>query len=52
LIDKYGLNKNKGYGTKQHIEGIKKHGISIFHRKTFKPCCFYIKSTVEGSNIV
>jgi ribonuclease HII len=25
-----------GYGTKKHIEGIKKYGLSKFHRKTFK----------------
>ncbi|MGD8781681.1 MAG: ribonuclease HII [Ignavibacteria bacterium] len=27
--------KNKGYGTKQHIEAIKKHGITKIHRKSF-----------------
>ena len=31
----YGLDKNKGYGTKQHYEAIEKHGIKDFHRKTF-----------------
>ena len=34
----YGLRKNKGYGTKQHIDGIKEHGISDWHRKTFGIC--------------
>lgn len=34
--EKYGLSKNKGYGTKVHIEGIKNHGYSPYHRKTFK----------------
>ncbi len=29
------LKKNKGYGTKQHYEGIKKQGICPIHRKTF-----------------
>lgn len=38
LDEKYGFKKNKGYGTKQHIEGIKKHGITKWHRKSFKPC--------------
>lgn len=33
---KYGLSKNKGYGTKQHREGIKKFGYSPYHRKSFK----------------
>ncbi|WP_342262119.1 ribonuclease HII [Alphaproteobacteria bacterium endosymbiont of Tiliacea citrago] len=28
----YKLNKNKGYGTKEHQEAIKKHGFSEMHR--------------------
>ena len=35
---KYDLLKNKGYPTPAHLAGIAKHGISAFHRKTFK-CC-------------
>ena len=31
----YGFLKHKGYGTKEHIEAIKKHGICPIHRKTF-----------------
>jgi ribonuclease HII len=38
LNDKYDLLNNMGYGTKKHLEGIKKYGISPFHRKSFKPC--------------
>jgi ribonuclease HII len=34
--EKYGLLSNKGYGTKVHIEGIRQHGYSQFHRKSFK----------------
>ena len=34
--EKYGLLSNKGYGTKAHIEGIRQHGYSPFHRKSFK----------------
>ncbi|RJO60084.1 ribonuclease HII [candidate division WS5 bacterium] len=33
----YRLDKNKGYGTKEHQELIKKHGVSDIHRKSFKP---------------
>jgi len=36
LNKKYDLLNNMGYGTKKHIEGIKKFGLSDFHRKTFK----------------
>ncbi len=31
----YGWEKNKGYGTKQHISAIQKHGITPLHRKSF-----------------
>jgi ribonuclease HII len=32
---KYDLLNNMGYGTKTHINGIKKYGYSIYHRKSF-----------------
>ncbi len=31
----YAFEKNKGYGTKAHYEGIEQNGISPIHRKTF-----------------
>lgn len=31
----YGFENHKGYGTKEHIENIKKHGPSPIHRRTF-----------------
>lgn len=31
----YDLAKNKGYGTKAHIEGIKAQGLCDIHRRTF-----------------
>lgn len=31
----YAFEKNKGYGTKAHIEGIREHGLCRIHRKTF-----------------
>ena len=37
-INKYGISKNKGYGTKIHMEAIKKHGITKYHRTSYKPC--------------
>jgi len=33
----YGFCKHKGYGTKEHIEAIRKYGLSPIHRKTFRP---------------
>lgn len=42
LIEHYGINSNKGYGAKKHIDGIKQHGITIWHRRSFAPCKFYV----------
>ena len=33
----YAWEKNFGYGTKAHLDGLKKFGVTIFHRKGFKP---------------
>ncbi|WP_071459426.1 ribonuclease HII [Bacillus massilinigeriensis] len=37
LHPKYGFAKNQGYGTQEHIDAIKKYGITSFHRKSFEP---------------
>jgi ribonuclease HII len=42
LAEKYGIDSNKGYGAKRHIDGIKEHGITIWHRRTFAPCKNYV----------
>ena len=34
----YGWNTNRGYGTKSHIEAIKKYGLTKYHRKSFGIC--------------
>lgn len=41
LIEKYDINNNKGYGTKKHLDGIRMHGISQWHRKSFGICKSY-----------
>ena len=38
LIARYDLVKNKGYGTKKHMDGIREYGITQWHRKSFAPC--------------
>jgi len=38
LQNKYHTQSNKGYGSKNHLAGIREHGISQFHRKTFGIC--------------
>lgn len=39
LGEKYSLNTNMGYGTKAHFEGIRTHGITEWHRKSYKGVC-------------
>ena len=38
LHEYYSLESNKGYGTKAHLEGIEKYGISPWHRKSYGSC--------------
>ena len=33
----YAWERNFGYGTKAHLDGLKKFGITSHHRKGFKP---------------
>ena len=33
----YSWNKNFGYGTKEHMMGLKKYGLTAMHRNNFKP---------------
>jgi ribonuclease HII len=38
LKKNYSIEKNMGYGTKTHLEGIQKYGITEWHRKTYGIC--------------
>ena len=38
LIERYGIDSNKGYGSKKHMDGIKTYGITKWHRRTFGIC--------------
>ena len=42
LIERYGIDSNKGYGSKVHMDGIKKYGITKWHRRTFGLCKNYV----------
>lgn len=46
LYPQYGFDKHKGYPTKLHLEQIKNHGVSVYHRKTFKPVQKYLNSII------
>ncbi|MDD5341963.1 MAG: ribonuclease HII [Patescibacteria group bacterium] len=36
-LPQYDFHLHKGYGTKHHLALIKKHGVSQFHRKSYRP---------------
>lgn len=40
----YGFEKNAGYGTKEHIAGIRAHGITPEHRQSYKPIREYLQT--------
>lgn len=37
LYPEYGFDKHKGYGTAQHLDALRAHGITPLHRRTFEP---------------
>ena len=39
----YDFAQNAGYGTKSHLQGLERHGVTPIHRKTFEP----VKSMCE-----
>jgi len=41
LDEHYSIASNKGYGAKKHMDGIEVHGITPWHRRSFKPCSSY-----------
>jgi ribonuclease HII len=36
MYPEYGFDKNKGYGTKRHLDALRRHGACPLHRRTFK----------------
>ena len=43
----YNWRSNKGYGTPEHYEGLKRHGVTEHHRRSFAP----IRDLLAGHNI-
>ncbi len=43
----YGFEQHKGYGTREHIKEIKRHGMSDIHRRTY--CKFLTEKEVSNS---
>lgn len=44
----YDFTKNAGYGTKSHLEGLAKLGITPIHRKSFEPIKSMLKENKRG----
>ena len=44
LSTNYGIDRNKGYGTADHMRGIREHGITQWHRQSYGPCKLQVKS--------
>ena len=37
MYPNWGFKRHKGYGTKIHIEAIRRYGVTPLHRKSFEP---------------
>ncbi len=37
LFPEYGFARHAGYGTKLHLEAMKRHGVTPHHRRSFAP---------------
>lgn len=43
-MPEYGFEKHKGYGTAKHLEALKTHGVTVAHRRYYRP----IRAILEG----
>ena len=34
---KFGWDRNAGYGTREHVEAMSRHGVTVHHRRSFAP---------------
>ncbi|MBN2169206.1 MAG: ribonuclease HII [Actinobacteria bacterium] len=47
----YGFCRNKGYGTKEHMDAISRYGPCVIHRLSFKGVGFTEKQTLWGQGL-
>jgi ribonuclease HII len=45
----YGFESHKGYGTKSHSESLNQLGVSLQHRKSYKPIMTYMAKQTNNS---
>ena len=48
MYPEYGFERNKGYGTKEHIQILQKLGPCRLHRRSFKPVSQLIPRGIDG----
>jgi len=48
---RYGWESNKGYGTPEHAQAIKKHGVCTHHRRSFSPIELALQLLTQPSEI-
>ena len=46
LYPEYGFAKHKGYGTKAHMEALRKYGACPIHRRSFRPVLDTLQATL------
>jgi ribonuclease HII len=44
----YGWERNKGYGTPEHHEGLERHGLTPLHRRSFAPVRAMLEAAEGG----
>jgi len=47
----YGWRQNKGYGTPEHLSGLRAHGITGHHRRSFSPVHHILYGDESGDSI-
>ena len=47
----YGWRQNKGYGTPEHLTGLRAHGITVHHRRSFSPVHHILYGDESGDSI-
>lgn len=45
----YGFDRHKGYGTRQHLEAIRSHGMCPIHRRSFRARCLWSRRAWNGA---
>jgi len=46
----YNWRSNKGYGTPEHYVGLKTHGVTVHHRRSFAPIYHILYGDESGDS--